>query len=420
MSTLNPQTMSNYAALLKQYYVPDRVNEAIVKDCSLLGMLPKQELEGSTQDIPIIYSGTAGRSRTFATALANKGSTTNTKFQLTTFPNYALANIQRQVLLASRGKPGAFMDAATANIDASMSQMSRSIGIDLYRDGTGIIGVSSTFTSGNTVITLTRPTDAVNFFVGEYIQLVSTAPALRTGSVQIVAVNKSINGGTITVASDITVAISGATAGDSIVAAGDYNLAFKGLPAWLPTAVPSATSFFGVNRSVDPSLYGVFFSGSGSLRYEALINGQSEIARVGGGKPTHAFCSPGDFRAVVLELQAQVRRPEMKIKEVPVGKDSLATAGYTGVVIEGDAGTIELFSDRWCPPNVCYVMQMNDWHLGYLGDSMVDLVYYQGGTEGKDMMIDPSTDGYDIRFTSYLTLGCRSPGHSGVVYNFGL
>lgn len=413
----NPQSLSNYAAILKEYYNPDRVAKLILESSPALAMMSKKVIYGKEWELPIIYAGTAGRSSSFSTALANKGSTVSTRFQITTAPDYSLASLSRILMMASRSNLGAFLPAARVNIDDAMMQLRRSIAINLFRDGSGARGRIATITGSNLIITLTTRADIVNFQVGDVIQLAQnkTGGAVRTGTVYIVAINRSA--GTFTVNTSITGAISGAAADDYIYQQGDYDAVLKGFGAWVPTSAPSSTPFFGVDRTADSDmLSGVRYNGSGMLRYEALIDGQSEIAMLGDGRPTHAFCNPLDFREVVKELEAQVRRPRPVDVTLPVRKGSNATVGFQGIAIEGDAGTIQLFSDRFCPPNLCYVLQLDDWKLAHIGPELVDIV---GRDSDSGMLTETATDGYEIRVVSYPQLACAAPGHSGVIYNWG-
>lgn len=410
------QNMSNYNAILKEYYVPDRVSTMILSSSPAMAMMPKKEVEGADWARPIIYAGTAGRSGTFNTALTNKGQTASVKFQITQYNDYALASVDRKTMLASKGNLGAFLPAAKTNIDAAIMQLRKSLAICLYRDGSGWRGQISTLTSGNTVITLVNVTDGVNFQVGDIIQLAAakTGGSVRSGTATITAVDR--NAGTLTFGSDITVSISGAAAGDYIFASGDYGIMYPGLEAWAPTTAPSSTSFFGVNRTIDSMLSATRFDGTGLLRYEALIEAQSQTSAIGDGRPTHAFCNPVDFRQLVLELEAQVRRFRDADVSVPVRKGSNAAVGFTGIIIQGDAGTIQVFPDRFCLPNRCYILQLEDWTVAHMGPELVSLVS-RASDEG--MLVETTSDGYEVRVTSYPSLSCAAPGRSAVLYNWG-
>lgn len=412
------QTIANYSAILKEYYNPDRVAKMILSSSPLVAMVPKKQIFGSSWELPIIYAGTGGRSATFSTALANKGQTASTKFQITTSQDYALASVDRKVMLTSQSNLGAFLPAAKTNIDAAITQLRRSIAINVYRNGSGSRGAIASFTAGPpSVITLTNQAAAVNFQVGDVLILsaVRVGGTPRTGTVTVSGIDRSA--GTITVAEALGTAISGASDGDWIFCEGDYNDVMTGLEGWLPDTAPGATPFFGVNRSIDADMLGgIRFDGSGSLRYEALIEAQSQIAALGDGRPTHAFCNSADYRAVILELDAQVRRYRDADVSVPVRRGTNAAVGFNGVVVNGDAGEFQLFPDRFCPTGLCYILQLEDWKMCHIGPELVDLV---GRESDEGMLVETTQDGYEVRITSYPQLACSAPGHSGVIYNFG-
>ena len=84
----------------------------------------------------------------------------------------------------------------------------------------------------------------------------NTASALRASGASITITGVDRDLGVLTFAS--TAAITGLTNADSIFANGDYTAAndklkCSGLLDWIPSTTPSATTFFGVDRSTDPT-----------------------------------------------------------------------------------------------------------------------------------------------------------------------
>lgn len=406
------QDLSNYSAILKEYYNPDRVAKMILSSSPFLAMVPKKQIFGSSWELPIIYAGTAGRSADFTTALANKGQTASTKFQITTSEDYALASVSRKVMLASQSNLGAFLPAAKTNIDAAITQLRRSLAICAFRDGTGSRGRVGAYSAGPPqVITLTDVEDAVNFQVGDVLVFRVTKSG---GAVSATATITNIN----RTAGELTITGTAPVVNDYIFCEGDADDVLTGLEGWVPSATPGATSFFGVDRTVDSDMLGgVRYNGGGMMRFEALIQGQSQIMAIGDGRPTHAFMNPVDFRQLILELESQARRYRDADVSVPVRKGTNAAVGFTGVVVQGDAGEFQVFSDRFCPVNTCYVLQLEDWKMAHMGPDLVDIV---GRDSDEGMLVETTSDGYEVRITSYPQLACAAPGHSGVIYNFGL
>lgn len=415
------QNISNFSSMLKEWYTDEKVMLFTLAKAPLFGQIKKKSVGGPYVVVPIQYAGTAGGSSSFDVAQANKGRTSSTKFNVPMAANYAMAAIDRQLILASQKDKGAFLPAAQNSINDALLQMQKSFCINLYGDGSGSRGQISTLTSGNTVITFVNRTSAINFQKGDIIQLAATRTggSVRTGTpgtATVTAVDRVA--GTITVSADITTTITSAAAGDFVYRQGDYDACLKGLAAYVPIVTPTNTLFLGCDRSVDPvALGGCRINGTGQLRYEAMIDALSEINMIGDGQPDKAFTSPIDFRELTKELEAQSMRVRYVETKVPVRRGSHATVGYTGISVEGPTGTVELYQDRFCPPNTCYLLQMEDWTLGHYGSDPIEFI---GRDSDEKMLLEPAADGYEIRVASYSNLYTRAPSHSGVLYNWGL
>ena len=112
---------------------------------------------------------------------------------------------------------GAFMEAATTEVDGALHALARSISSALFRDGTGTIG-ATTEVSGTT-LTLVEPDDVVNFEVGMEIAFNDNAGSERDSgqAIGVSAINR--NTGVLTVDENLNV-ISGITTLDGVHVAG--------------------------------------------------------------------------------------------------------------------------------------------------------------------------------------------------------
>lgn len=417
------ESMTTYAAMLKEFYSPDRVAKMILKDSPLMAMLTKRSITGESLDIPLLYGGTAGSSATFSTALNNRSETKSGKFVVTTANDYALANVDRKVMLASRDNKGAFMSASRAAIDMALAQIKRSLAISLYREGYGVRAQGATLASGNTVWSLSNKEDAVNFQVGDKIQVAETKTGALRAASEATITKIDRNAGTLTFGADLTSTISGLAATDYIFRSGDHasgsKLLMTGLQGWLPSTAPtSGDSFFGLDRSVDADMLGgVRDDGQGKLLYEALIDGQNQVNTIGGGNANKAFVHPNKFARLIKELEAQATRPRPVDREVSVRQGSKAKVGFSGIVVQGNMGALEVYPDRFCPVDQCFLLQMEDWKLNYIGKDLVDFV---NRDSDDGMLLEPAGDEYQIRFVAYPQVSCNAPGHSGVITNFGV
>ena len=188
---------------------------------------------------------------------------------------------------------------------------------------------------------------------------------------------------------------SGAT-GDFLYQEGDYDAVITGLDAWVPSSSPSSASFFGVDRSVDPTrLGGQRYDGSSDTIIEALIEGMAITAREG-GHPDHIFLSFAEFVKLEKALGAQVKR---EVKR----SDSLS--GYDSLDLIGPSGTAKVIPDKDCADGVAYILEIGTWTLASIGE-VVQLTQL----DGNRVLRQASDDGIEVRVHSYAQLGCSAPG----------
>lgn len=396
--------LTSFAAALKQYYTNDMVENMVYKDNPLHALLPKMTMFGGKNlPIPIIYANPQGRSKTFATAQANKTPSKITDFVLTRNHDYGLASIDNETMLASQGNKNAFMEAATTEIDGALQAVTRSLAIAEYRDGSGTIGRVANTTFTVAVATLVNADDVTNFEVGQEIQFSSaaTSATLRNSgaALTIQAVDRSL--GTVTFDAVINTVITAAATNDYMNVEGDIELAIKGLDAWLPASSPSATEFFGVNRSVDPTrLAGYRFDGSNLPIEEALIEIASMIGR-GGGSPSHSFLNFDKYSDLEKALGSKVQYVDLKAN---------AEIAFRGILVNGPKGPIRVIPDQNALSNVSFMLQLDKWKLYSLGSAPMIL-----DSDGNRMLREASADAVEVRTGYYAQLGTRGPGFSGRV-----
>lgn len=394
--------------MLKEYYTDELVEDMQYKKNPLHALLPKfTEFFGKNLPIPIIYGSTQGGSANFATAVANKGNSQTKEFFLTRISDYALASIGREVMKASESDKGAFMEAAKVNIDGAIMTATRQAAIMEYRGGTGSRGqISAGSSVGTATITLADTNSITNFEANMYVQCAATdGAAPRTGTAQILAVDR--NAGTITFTGNLTAAISAAAASDYLLRAGDSNAVLSGVSGWIPPSSSRSTtagvdSWFLVDRFADWSrLGGVFHDGTSQSIEEALMDGQSKVAREG-GTITHAFMNNVQYRQLLKSLSSKVYYQPTKV-------EANARIAFSGIMVEGDAGPFAVIPDQNCPSKVCHLMQMDTWKLYSLGPA----VHIFDKDTDQEMLRESSTDGYELRVGGYQQVGCRAPGWNG-------
>lgn len=399
MSSLD---LTSFDAALKQHYTSDQVQNLVYKDNPLLALIPKYtKFGGKNLPIPIIYGNPQGRSATFSTAQSNKTPSKITDFVLTRNHDYALASIDNETMMASQGDANAFMEAATTEIDGAIQAATRSLAVAMFRDGSGTIGQVANTTFTTTTLTLSNPDEITNFEVGMKVQLSSagTSATLRNSgaAMEVQAVDRS--SGILTFSAAINSVITAAATSDYINVEGDIESKVTGLDGWLPSSSPSATAFFGVDRSVDPTrLAGVRYDGSALPIEEALIEGIVRVSREG-GSVSHAFLNFDKYSDLEKALGSKVQYVDLRAN---------AEIAFRGIMINGPKGPVRVVPDQNCLPAVCFPLQLDMWKLYSLGDAPMIL-----DSDGNKMLREASSDAVEVRVGYYAQVGSRAPGWSG-------
>ena len=390
---------TGFAAALKQHYTDERIENMVYKDNPFLAMVAKYEdFGGENLKLPIKYGNPMGRSATFGTAQSNVTGGNIKAFLLTRIKDYAIAQIENEVLEASKGNANAFLEAAVFAIDGSIQAATRSLAVALYGNGKGSIGVVST--SDSTTITLATTQDITNFEVD--MSLVSSADesgGTAGTAISVTGINRDT--GVLTMGADPSTIFTSTL--KYIFVEGDYAtdstalLKVSGLGAWLPSTAPGSTdSFFNVNRSADVDrLGGIRFDGSSLPLEEALIGAAARAARAG-GKPDYCFMNYSNFADLEKSLGSKVAYVEKNIKP---------EIGFRGILIHGPRGPLNVIPDQNCPNGVAYMIQMDVWKLYSLGKAPRIL-----SGDGLKQLRVYNADAIEVRVGYYGQLGCRAPG----------
>jgi hypothetical protein len=397
---------TNFGYALKNLWPQSRMAEMTFKDNPLLAMLPKKEdAGGDVINVAVRYGDPQGRSAAFATAQANKGNQSGVKFALTRVSDYSLASIGNEVVEASKSNEQALLKAMDSEISGAYNSLVRSAAVKAYGSGSGKIGqiASSGGISGATITLATAVTgevssDITNFEKGMVIVLSSTdgGGSLRNSGATLTISGVDRETGIITCSANITTGIAAAANGDYIFVQGDYDAALKGLQAWLPSSV-TATTFFGIDRTVDATrLGGIRYSGTTTIK-DALTKASMRAGREGANLDYY-FMSYDDWGNLELELGSQVQYVDV---------ESEAGFGFRGIKVNGPKRPITVLPDMNCPRALAFGLQMNTWKLYSVGKvpHIIDL-------DGNKFLREASADAYEVRIAYYAQLGCESPGYN--------
>lgn len=400
--------MTAYDAALKQHYIAQRVESMVYNDRPLLALMAKYEKFGG-KNLPIVlnYGNPQGRSKSFTNAQTRGGVTGSLlqDFLLTRAKDYAVATIDNETLEASKNDADAFMAAATVEINGAIREISNSMAINAYRDSSawrGQLLAEPTEDTGSFVVTLKNADDVVNFEVGQ----VYVSYAAKTGGSAlhsdgsddewvVEAVNRRT--GEVTFTGDYT-ASGNLAANAYLFVEGDRGNGASGLEAWVPDSDPAATSFFGVDRSVDITrLGGMRLDGTDGPIEEVLIEAENLVAREG-GRLDHYFMNYGKFGELKKSLGSKVQYIDLKA-------GSNAQISFRGVLLDGAKGPIKVIPDQFCPGNRVFGLTLDSWKWYSLGKGIRPI-----DTDGLTMLRQGSADGVEVRYGTYSNFGCDAPG----------
>lgn len=424
--------VSNQVAALKELYTgDDYMKDLVYRKNPFLALIPKNEspqgFAGKYIPVPAIFSTTQGRSATFSNAQAQQTPAQLVSFFVYRVANYGLATITNELLEATVGDAGAFLDEGKLQVDTCIRGVSNDLAGDLFRAGTGSRGSISTFSqngvvAGGTVIVLANASDITQFEVNMLLTAAATdGGAPSSDTVLITAINRvtgQINGtastgtlsGSWAVGSFLAISgdvpSGGATTPGTGTAGSSNFLKITGLAAWLPiNGVSSSDSFWNVNRSSDATrLAGIpYTAGAQQSVEEALINASALVAQEG-GEPDMCFMNFNSWAALEKELGA-------KVQYVQVKHDN-ADIAFKGITVNAPYGPITVMADRNCQSKTAYLLEMDTWKLRTLGKAPHILTYGREGLEGIRV---GTADALEIRVGYYGNLICSAPGFNSVV-----
>lgn len=401
--------LTNFAPMLKTLYPKKRVENLVYSDRPLLAWLPKSDnFFGENKKVPLIYGNPAGRSATFTTAQGNKTNTKSAAFLVDRVRNYELISIDNETIEASQNDAGAFASARQVEIDGAFQNISNDMAADIVGTGSGSRGaLSASQNVALTVVTLKNVEDIVKFEVGMALVLSAAdgGGSVKSGTMYIISVNRmagtfvvsSSQGGSATA---ISSCIATAAASDYIFVAGDYDLKMKGLQAWLPYGGPSATAFFGVDRTVDPTrLAGIQSDLSSYSIEEALIQGAKLMYREGQNKYDAIWLNETKYAELIMSLGAKVQYTTMQVTP---------EISFQGCKFQAHNKVVTVYCDKMLPVDSAFFLTRQTWEVASLKGAPRIL-----NMDTLEALREATSDGIEIRIGYYANMHCNAPGFNG-------
>lgn len=394
------QTLTAADAVVKELYDVQRVENLVYEGAPLLAMLKKsKDFYGDVKPIPLQYGNPQGVSATFATAQTNVYGAEYARYQLTRTTMYGVGQIAGEAIEATQNNKGAFVKLFDREISTLLHQLGRDWHTHLYGNGGGALGQVGSVST--TDVTLSNIEDVVNFEVGMEIassEADGTSGSVQSGTATITAINRDT--GVLTTDSNWTSQIASLDADDYLFREGDFGAVLTGTRGWVPDSAPSATAFFGLDRTTDITrLGGVRYDGSAVSIEEAIQTGAARLARQGAlAKPSHLFMHPDRYNDLCISMGSKIQYVNHSVGKV----------GFDGVKMAcGPAGYVDVFPDYACPDTRGMLLKMDTWEWCGLGECP-EIIQQ----DGLRVLRQAAADGVEVRAKVRGNLACFAPGYN--------
>lgn len=387
------------SGILKDHW-PEGLDTSLIYGTrpALAAIRREKDFTGEYYNIPIQYALGSARSNDFATASALSKDNAYAQFAVTSVTDFGFGKINGKVVRkATKGAAGAgmFVDALKAAVESAIEQMAQTCSQRLYRSQSGAIcQVHASTAPSTTTLTLDNPSSCAYFQVGDEIVLSDDdGGALRDSgdSVTVNGINR--DSGTLTI--DNISAISGAAVGDYIYIKGSAQnngtaVAAAGLGDWCGVSAPSATTFFGVNRTLNVALLGGRRVSSTGESIETIFTKADALCVEAGFDPEAIFIHPQD----AARLQNAKEGAKMMTDKFGLGFRTLEANGRRFV------------QDKDCPEGYAFMLDAKGGAYRWLtnGDIEVD------EADGAPLSRVSGADEYEMRLALDHNFAAFNPG----------
>ena len=405
-------SMSDIAYALQEYYSKSAVENVALRDHPFLGLIKRVPTSGGTHVLIIQTGNGGGRSGRFSDAQSNTNGSKGFKFKIDTVNDYALVQIDTDVIESADGSNAAsFLKSQVVEFDAKLAALGNSMAHAVWRSGSGSIGrISASQSASATTLVLADPNDAVFLEVGMKLYADSADGGGTVGTTQTFVKSVDMSAGTFTVSATyggaaVTATVADLTANQYLFVVGDYDAKAKGVAAWIPATVASNDNFWGVNRSDDRTrLAGHYFDKRNVPVEEAISDVVSEMCRMTRADPRHVF--------VPFNIWNELNKTATsKIQIVDVKASGEATLMFQSLVINGPKGPLSVIGDSDIPAGEMLVTQIDTWELIYKGKGAP----YMQNLDGNSILRTASADAIEARWKANYQLINRAPAFSARV-----
>jgi hypothetical protein len=272
-------------------------------------------------------------------------------------------NLDRETIVASKGKAGAFKEATQEETLGKLKSFNRTQAITLYNDGTGILGQFSGSTGGSAAAPLVTIINTGTyrfrqgyFEEGDFVQVVNSGGTTLTSKWEVTAVditNRQVTLARISGSDDLT-AIGAGT--HNIVLQGSYNASPMGI--------------LGVHNFTSSTLYSVNFQRRFSSLRRVLtgsplisVDHLNEVILQHdqrAGEPCNLIVfSTIQMTKFLNQLEDKKRYSSCEVTSRPNKLANKAVVSFSGIEYMGPRGAIPIVSSRYVRDDMAFFLNTN-------------------------------------------------------------
>lgn len=414
---MTAHTIANQDAFLKEVYTDEKILEQSYGDNPLFAFVQKErgkEAGGRRYIQPVEFANPSGASADYADAMTDNTVSQYEDFFISRRFQYQRVQVRHELLFATQKKSDAYV-SALKEFDRGFRSLGEKIGRRLYRTQGGNIGQLAIASTNTTTLSFTDNAAVFNYTINQVLQFSTTdgTGSLLDGGDTTTVTAVDHEAGTVTIADNLGVKITGVTTSSFVFQRGDYNACLSGLDDWMPIdnrAARLAASFNAVVRAVAPTyLGGVTLDGTsfGGLD-EVIIKLTGKVGKYG-GKTSHIFANPESLSDLELISNSKMRILSEVTTEMR-GENGDLIVGFSGYKALVGGRAVKIYGDRNCPSNRLPALQLDTWTLWHTGE----LINWLGESyTGNRMQPSQNEDSAESRLGSYQNVGCSAPGWNG-------
>ena len=352
---------ADYSALFKRTYgaYGDNLYGSGSEDPLESQITKKFDFNGSEHRFPVKIGFGGGTG--FGT-LPEANASKNVDVVLTRKKAYARMNLDRETIVASKGKDGAFKEATSEETLGKLKSFNRTQACALYNDGTGILGQYSTTPTGTeaapvlTIINTGNYRFRQGFFEeGDYIQVVSAGGLLLASKWEITAVDVT----------NRTVTLSRLSGSDNLLTlgAGTHNVVLQGSYNASPMGLMGVHNFtsgtlYSVTFARRWSSYRRVFSSPQLITTDVLNEATLQMDQRAGEAPNLAVFSTVQMQKLLSQLEDKKRYGNTEVMSKS-NKLSKAAISFSGIEYMGPRGSMPIVSSRYVRDDMVLLVNTN-------------------------------------------------------------